>query len=116
MNGIATRMLDGTHHIHGLADHVHHAAECASADRNRDGAAHIFGGHAANHTVRRLHRHAPHAAFTKMLLHFRDDIERSGNIEARTGDAKRLVNRRLLSFREFHVHCGTDNLRDLSDV
>ena len=54
--------------IHGLAEHVHHAAESRTSHGNSDARAGIVRFHAANETFRRLHRDATDATLAQVLL------------------------------------------------
>ena len=73
-----------------FADHVHHAAQRAAANRSGDGAALIDGLHAAHHAFGGFHGDATHAAFAEMLLHFENDVDWRGNGEAVADHAKGL--------------------------
>ena len=106
----------GPEFVHRLADHVDHAAQRLFAHRNANRSAQIDGLHAAHHAVGRFHRHRAHAAFAQVLLHFEDDVDRRGHVEAVAGHAQRLVNRRHRRFFKLHVHRGTGNLNYLANV
>ena len=71
----------GAEVVDGLSDNVHHAAQGAAANGNGNRAAEIDGIHAAHHAVGRLHGDAAHAALAKMLLHFKDHVDRRGTLK-----------------------------------
>ena len=111
--------LGGVHRaklVHRLADDVEHAAERLAADGHGDGAAEVDGLHAAHHAFGGLHGDAAHAAFAELLLDFQDDVDGCGNVEAFAGDAQRRVDRRQRALGELHVHRGTCDLNDVSDI
>ena len=102
--------------IDGLAEHVHHAAERGAADGNGDALAQIFRVHAANDAFDGFHGDRAHAAFAQMLLHFGDDVDRLGNVEAFAGDVHRVVNFRQVPGFKLHVDDRADDLHDSSDA
>ena len=67
----------------------------------------IDGLHAAHHALGGFHGDAAHAAFAQVLLHFEDDVDGRGNVEALADDAQRLVDRRHRGFGKLHVHGRT---------
>src|SRR3989454_12183963 len=99
-----------------LAQDVHHATRGAAADRHGDGTAGIVGLHPAHHALGRLHRNATHAAFPQVLLHFRDNVERLGDIEALAGDAHRVIDLRQLVFLEADIDDGPDYLHPTAEA
>ncbi len=107
---------DGAEVIDRLADDVHHAAQGLAADGNADGAAEVDGLHAANHALGGLHGDAANAAFAKVLLHLEDDVDGLGNLEAIADDAKGGVDERDGRLGELHVHGGSGDLNDVSNV
>src|SRR2546426_10869148 len=92
------------------AQDVHHAPQGAAADRHSDGTAGIVGLHPAHDALGGLHRNATHAAFPQVLLHFSDDVERLGDIEALAGDAHRVIDLRQLVFLEADIDDRPDYL------
>ncbi len=116
MNWHALVVSHGAEVIDRLTDDVHHAAECAAADGNRDGATLVNGFHAANHTVGGLHGDTAHAPFAEVLLHFENDVDRRRDGEAVADDAKRLVDGRHRRLDELHVDGGAGDLNDVSDI
>ena len=61
-----------------LAEDVEHATQHFRADRHRNRRAQVDRGHAALHTVGRLHRNGTHSAFAQMLLNLGDDVDVDG--------------------------------------
>jgi hypothetical protein len=51
-----------------------------------------------------------------MLLDFENDVYRRWNIESIANNAKRLIDRRHGRLAELHVHCGTGDLNNVSDI
>ena len=116
VNGHSVFVLDRTQFVDRFADHVHDAAQRAAAHGHGNRSALVDGLHAAHHAVGGLHGDAAHAAFAQVLLHFENDVDRRGHVEAVADDAQRLVNRRQCPFGKLHVHRGTGNLNYLSNV
>ena len=109
-------VFDGTQLIDRLADDVHHAAKRSSTHGHRDRAALVDGLHAAHHAVGGLHRDASHAAFAKVLLHFENDVDRTGHVEAVADDLHGFVDRRQASLGKLHVDRRPCNLNYVSYV
>ena len=109
-------VLDGAELIDRFADHIHHATQRAPAHGYGNGAALVDGFHAAHHTLGRFHGNAAGAAFAKVLLHLKDDIDRAGNVEAVAHNAKRLVNRRHVGRVKLHVYHGASDLNYVSNI
>src|SRR6266700_5025301 len=107
---------DGAEVVHGLADYVHHAAQSAAADGNRDRPTLIDGFHPANHALGCFHGNRAHTAFAQMLLDFEDNIDWPGHIEAIAYHTKGLVNGRHGRRGELHVHSRAGDLNYVSDV
>jgi hypothetical protein len=76
----------------------------------------IDGLHASHHAIGRLHSNASDPAFAKVLLHFKDYLDRSWNIKAVTDDFERLIDGRQLSLGKLDVHRGACNLDYASNV
>ena len=115
MDGHGLGVLDRPQLIHGLADHVHHAAQRAAAHGHRNRSALVDGFHAAHHAFGGFHGDAAHAAFAQVLLHFENHVDRVGHGEAVADDFERLVNRRHGALDKLHVHGGTGNLNYVSN-
>ena len=107
---------NGAEIIDRMANHIHHAAERAFADRHGDWSAQVNGIHAAHHAVSGLHSDAAHAALAEMLLHFQDNVDGHRHLKAVAYDAQRLINRWHGGFGELHVHRGSGDLDNVSDV
>jgi hypothetical protein len=95
---------------------MEHAAQGFAANGHGDGSAKVDGLHTAHHAFGRLHSDAAHAAFTQLLLHFQDDVDGRGHVETITGDAQRRVDGRQRRRGKLHVHRGTCDLNNVSDV
>ncbi len=96
--------FDGAELVHGLAEHVEHAAQGFAADRNRDARAGVDRLHAADHAFGGDHGDAAHAALAQVLLHLDDDVERGGDVEAFADDANRLEDGGHLRLFELNVN------------
>ncbi len=113
---ISLLVVDGTELIDGFADHIHHSPKRAAAHGNGDRAALIDGFHAPDHAVCRFHGNTAHASFPEVLLHFENDVDGDGNIEAVADDFHGFIDGRQGSFGELHVHRGSCDLNYVSDV
>jgi hypothetical protein len=51
-----------------------------------------------------------------VLLHFKDNVQRRGNLKALTGNAQRLIDGRHAAFLELHVEDRACNLDYVTDV
>ena len=89
--------------IDRLAEHVHHAAERAGADRHLNRMAEIGRLHASLHAVGRLHGDGAHAVLAEVLLHFGDDVERRRAAGAVGDDPERVVDFRQVAGFELDV-------------
>ena len=116
MDRHALLRVDGSEVVDRLADDVHHAAQRLLAHGNADGTTQIDGFHAAHHALGGLHGDATDAAFAEVLLHFENDVDGLGNREAVADHAKGGVDERNGRFGELHVHGGTGDLNDVSDI
>ena len=116
MNRIIRVGHNRTELIHRLAEHVHHAAQRRPANRNFDACTKIVRLHSAHHALDRLHRNRADAALAKVLLHFRDNVERRRNVVAFARDANRVKNCGQFVRFKLNVEHGSDNLHDVSDV
>src|SRR6185369_5186615 len=116
MNRIALVVFHRTERVYWFADNIKDAAERSLANRHRDRTASVAGFHAAHHPVGRLHRKSAHAAFTEMLLHFGNYIDRNRHIESVREDSQRLVNRRQVVSLKLDVENGPDNLHNFADM
>ena len=115
MNRVMQLGVDRAHFIHRLADHVQHAAERLRTHRHFHRMAQADGLHAADQALGGLQRHGAHAAFADMLLHFADDVDGLGALEALAGHADGGVNQGNPSLGELAVHGRSGNLHDLAD-
>ncbi len=109
-------VLDRAELIDRLADHVHHATQCAAADGNRNRSALIDGLHAAHHAVGGLHGDTAHATFSQVLLHFENDADRTGHGEAVAHNLHGLIDGRQLALGELYVDRGARDLDYMSYV
>ena len=108
--------VDRPHLVHGLADHVHHAAQRLVADGHLDGMAEALRLHAADQAFGGLQRDGAHAAFADVLLHFADDVDGRGDVEALAGDADGGVDQRNLALGKLAVHGRAGHLDDFADA
>ena len=95
--------------VHGLADHVHDAAERARTDRHADRRAGVGNFLAANQTFGRIHGDGAHRGFAEML----GDLEHQA--VAGVLGLDRIENGRQMAF-ELHVDDSADDLRDVSGL
>ena len=116
MNRHSLFVLDRAELIDRLADHVHHPTQCAAADRNRNRSTLIDGLHAAHHAVSWLHGDAAHATFSKVLLHFENDADRTGHGEAVAHNLHGFINRGQLALEKLHVDRRAGDLDYMSYV
>ena len=93
-----------------------HAAQRLFAHGHADGPAEVDGLHAADHAVGGFHGDGAHAALAQVLLHFEDDVDGRGHVEAVAGDAQRLVDGRHRRFFKLHVYGRTGDLDYFADV
>jgi hypothetical protein len=101
--------------VHGLAEHVHHAAERRGADRHRDRRAGVDRLHAALHAVSRLHRDSPHAVLAEVLLDLDDHVDRLATLAVRF-DPDRVIDLRQVPAFELDVDHRSDDLDDPADL
>src|SRR5664279_1504621 len=116
MDGHALVIGHGAQLVHGFANDVEHAAEGPPANRHRNGPAQVEGLHAAHHAFGRFHGHATHAAFAELLLHFQDDVDGLGDVEAVTGNAQRRIDGRQRLLGELYVYRGSRDFNNASDI
>src|SRR3954470_24133164 len=116
MNRVALFGCDRAQVVDRLANDVHYATERSTSDRDGNRTTLINRLHAAHHAVSGFHGDGSHSAFTQVLLHFENDVDRRGNVEAVTDDAQGLVNGRHRRLGELHVHSGTGDLNYVSDI
>src|SRR5579872_429612 len=109
-------VLDRAQLIDRLADHVHDATKRAPSHRHGDRAALVDRFHAAHHTFSGFHSDAAHAAFAEVLLHFKNDLDGAGDIEAVADDLQGLIDRRQVAFGELHIDRRSCDLNDVSYV
>ena len=62
------------------------------------------------------HRNCAHAAFTQVLLHFGNHVDRRRHVETFGRDSQRLINWRQVASLKLNVENGTDDLHDFADV
>ena len=77
MNGMPLLALNRAEIVDRLANHIHDAAQSAMPHRHGNRSALINGFHAANHAFGGFHGDAAGAAFSQMLLHFENDVDRA---------------------------------------
>ena len=70
--------------------------------------------HAADEAFGGLQRDGAHAAFADVLLHFANDIDGRGHVEALAGDTDGRVDQRNLALRELAVYGRAGYLDDFS--
>src|SRR5580700_9060344 len=116
MNRHGHRVRDGAELVDGLADHVHHASESATAHGHGDRSALVNAFHAAHHALGGFHGDAANAAFAQVLLYLNDDIDRRGNGEAVAHNAERLIDRRHGGGGKLNVHRRSGDLNHVSNV
>ncbi len=97
---------DRTGFVDRAAEHVHDAAQGASADRHGDAAAGVGGHQVALQAIGGAQRDAADHAVTELLLHFQGDF---GVVHL-----QRVVHLRHRLAGEFDVDDGADDLNDLA--
>mmetsp|Transcript_1894 Transcript_1894/g.4937 ORF Transcript_1894/g.4937 Transcript_1894/m.4937 type:complete len:420 (+) Transcript_1894:579-1838(+) len=107
MNGQVRLGHDGAALIHGLANHVHDAAEGLTAHRHRDGRAGAPHSLAAGQALGGLHGNGAHGVLTGMLCHLEDEAHIVALHLQRVHDLGHLA-------IELDVHHGTNHLGDLA--
>jgi hypothetical protein len=112
VDGPALLGLDRPEAVDLVADHVEDAPQGLPAHRDRDRPALIERLHAADHSVRRLHRDAPHHVLAELLRDLRDDVDLLAGLLAFVGDLDRVVDRRELALRELDVQDRPDDRDD----
>src|ERR1700730_3293023 len=115
VNGIVLVTDDGPELIDGLAENIHHAAECRATDGHFNAFAGVESLHTADHALGGFHRHGAYAALAEVLLNFDGDVERLGNVEAFARDAHGVVDGRKMSGFKLNVENRSDDLDDVSD-
>ena len=88
-----------SHLVHGPSKDIEDAAQHLGAHRHRDRAAGVLGLHAADHSVGRLHGHAPRARFTEVLRHFGSDVHLHDALALRAAVDDGVVDGRELRLR-----------------
>src|SRR6266496_256244 len=116
MNRIALLVRNVAEIVHRLANHVHDATERAFTDRYGYWPTGVSGFHAAHHPVSWQHRDCAHAPFAKMLLHFGDDVDWFGHIEAIRSYPQSFINRRQVILTKLNVNHRADDLHDATYV
>ena len=114
MDGVVFFRIDRAHFVHRATDDVEDAAHGSLAHRNHDGLAGIHHLHAAHKTFRGVHGDGAHDAVPKVLRHFADQVR--GVAVVGVFDLKRGEDVRQVAAAELHVHDGTDNLDNFTDV
>ena len=104
--GATLRRFDWTKLVDRFADHIENAAKRRFAHGNGDLRTLVDDFHAADHAFGRLHRNAANTALADVLLHFEDDVNLVGDVEAFAHHAQRLVDRRHGRFFKLHVDGG----------
>src|SRR3989442_13933934 len=116
MNWIALLVWNVAEIVDRLADNIHHATEGALAHGHGDWPTRVGRFHSAHHAVGRQHRNGAHAAFTQMLLHFGNHVDRFGHLETIGSNSQRLIDRRQIFLSELGVDHRANNLHDFPDV
>ncbi len=110
MDGPLLRRIDGSHVIHWLPDHVHHASQRLITHRHFNGMPQAHGLHSAHHAVGGLQRDGAHPAFADVLRNFGHHVDGYWGGEAFAGDMHRRVNHWDLVFRELNVDGRSSHL------
>ena len=100
---------DGAAFVHGVADHVHDAAERFRPDGNGDAVARVRDFGAALQAVRGVHGDGAHRVFAQVLRHFQDQ-------NAVAEFHMQGVQNRGQVARELYVHHGAQNLGHLTNT
>src|SRR5581483_10268477 len=116
MDGPVSFRVHRTFVVDWLPENVQDAAERLPSDRNGDRRTEIDRLHAADHSVRRLHRDATNLVLTDVVRDFDDDIDLHFAELTVIDDANRVVDRRKVTLLELDVDRRADDLNDFSDV
>jgi len=76
----------------------------------------VDGFHPAHHAFGGFHRDAADAAFSQVLLHFENDLDGIGDVEAVADDLESLVNWRKMPLFKLHIDGGAGDLDYVSYV
>ncbi len=113
MNGIVFVRLNRPPFINGLTNDVEYAPHHTFTDRHGYWFSGISNVVATLETLGRGHGHGAHPIITEMLLHFENQFLfffQNGVI-----DSQRVVDTGKC-IREFHIHYGSDHLKDFSFI
>jgi hypothetical protein len=116
VDGVGFLRLDRTLFIDRLTQHVDQPSQGLTTDGNRNRGSRVLHIHAASQTVRRRHRDAADAVFTKVRRNFERDPHGwlPGSLILFLRHLERIVDVRQLTGRELHVDHGADDLNDFS--
>src|SRR6266849_5097135 len=114
MNRPALLRVDRTFVVDGLPEDVEYPPESLLADGNGDRLTEVDGLHATDHAVGRLHCDAAHLVLADVVGHLSDNIDWDLPELAVVENADGVVDRGKVSFLEFDIECGADDLNHFS--
>ena len=108
-------LADWAKTVNRTAHDVQDPAQAGLADWHHDGFAGVFGSRAPDQTVGNVHGNRPDHIIAQVLGHFDHQVIRF-IIDGRIGNQQRILNRRQIAWREFHVYDRSHDLRNLSYI
>ena len=114
MNRVALLGLDRTPLVDRLTENVEDAAQGLRPHGDTDRLAQVFGRHPAHEPFGGLHGDGADAAFSEVLLHFADDIDRIGDVETLARDTDSVEKFREAPFAELQVDGGAGDFDDFT--
>jgi hypothetical protein len=107
--------FDGTTVVNRLAQNVENTAQSALADRRSNRSTSIPHFHAANETVRWLHRNATHDTIRQMGGNFkRQSVVKRSVVLQRMRALDGIEQLGLMTTRKLHIDDGTHDLRNFT--
>jgi hypothetical protein len=111
--GMRLLTLTGSALVDRLADHVQDAAEDLAPHRHLDRCPGVLDRHPAHQAVGGVHGHAPHAVLAQVLRDLDGEVPARSLMAGFEMRSAVLISGRPL---ELHVHDGSDDLQDPTEV
>ena len=116
MNWVRRCKLNRALLVDRIADDVHDTAQRPAANGNRNRSAGVYGLHAADKAVGRLHGNRANAALAQVLLNFRHDVDGCRDFKPFAGNPDCGVNRRQILLVKGHVHNRANHLNYFANI